>query len=203
MRGAVFFDIDTQYDFMKKTGRLYVNGAEAIIPNLNRLTGFAAKRRIPIISSADAHLKNDPEFKIFSAHCTQGSPGQKKIAQTRLKKYFIIKNKKYSKNSLFRKMRNAPQIVIEKQKLDMFSNPNLKILLKYVRTAYVYGVVTEYCVKAVVEGLLKCKKKVYLITDAIKEVSLTEKNKTLKELKQKGCRFITTDKLIKLISKNT
>jgi len=32
----VFFDIDTQFDFMNPAGRLYVNGAASIMGNLKK-----------------------------------------------------------------------------------------------------------------------------------------------------------------------
>ena len=42
-----FFDIDTQIDFMLPQGKLYVPGAEAIIPNLSRLMACAREHAIP------------------------------------------------------------------------------------------------------------------------------------------------------------
>ena len=37
-RSAIFWDVDTQVDFMLPGGKLYVPGAEKLIPNLKRLT---------------------------------------------------------------------------------------------------------------------------------------------------------------------
>jgi hypothetical protein len=37
----VFWDVDTQVDFMSPEGKLYVPGAETIAPNLGRLTDYA------------------------------------------------------------------------------------------------------------------------------------------------------------------
>ncbi|MDD2654617.1 MAG: isochorismatase family protein, partial [Candidatus Omnitrophica bacterium] len=69
MKKIAFVDIDTQFDFMKKKGRLSIRGAERIIPNLRKLTQFADKYKINIIASVDAHSVRDPEFKLFPAHC--------------------------------------------------------------------------------------------------------------------------------------
>ena len=49
-----FLDVDTQYDFMDPAGALHVRGAEALGPNLKRLTEYALARRIPVLASADA-----------------------------------------------------------------------------------------------------------------------------------------------------
>ena len=46
MREIVFLDIDTQNDFMRVKGALYVPGAQALIPNLKALTGVAAHNDI-------------------------------------------------------------------------------------------------------------------------------------------------------------
>ena len=47
----LFWDVDTQFDFMYPDGKLYVPGAETIIPNLQCLTSFAAQHQIPIVAS--------------------------------------------------------------------------------------------------------------------------------------------------------
>jgi len=85
----IFYDVDTQYDFMKEEGRLYVPGAESIIDNVGMLTMFAVKNSIPIIGSMDRHFgteeykHREEEFKAhggpFPYHCMDRSLGQKKI----------------------------------------------------------------------------------------------------------------------------
>jgi len=44
---AVFFDVDSQLDFLYPAGALYVPGAEKIVPAIARLNRFAAERGIP------------------------------------------------------------------------------------------------------------------------------------------------------------
>ena len=51
----VFWDVDTQHDFMRADGALYVTDSESIIPNLGALTDYAHRRGIPIVASADDH----------------------------------------------------------------------------------------------------------------------------------------------------
>ena len=58
----VFFDIDTQLDFVLPAGALYVPGAEKILPVVARLNRHAIGKGIPLISTADAHREDDPEF---------------------------------------------------------------------------------------------------------------------------------------------
>jgi nicotinamidase/pyrazinamidase len=141
---TVFFDIDTQIDFVYPAGSLYVPGAEAILPVIGELN-----RRAPlVISTMDAHSEDDPEFQIYPHHCVVGTTGQHKPAIT---------------------LRDG-QMIIEKQTLDCFSSPLLRPLLadlsaeRYV----VYGVVTEICVFHAAHGLLKTGKRVEVVTDAVK-----------------------------------
>jgi nicotinamidase/pyrazinamidase len=49
-RHLIFWDVDTQADFMLPQGKLYVPGAETIIPTLARLTNWAASRQVLVIA---------------------------------------------------------------------------------------------------------------------------------------------------------
>ena len=44
---TIFFDVDTQIDFLYPAGALYVPGAEQIVGNVARLNRFAAAQRLP------------------------------------------------------------------------------------------------------------------------------------------------------------
>ena len=89
----LFWDVDTQIDFLSPQGKLYVPGAEKIIPNLRRLTKYAADHTIPIVSSTDAHVQNDPEFSQYPPHCLVGTEGQKKVEETLLAEHLIVPNR--------------------------------------------------------------------------------------------------------------
>ena len=75
---TVFFDVDTQLDFLYPAGALYIPGAENIIGALGALTKFAVANKIQIISTADAHSEDDPEFKTWKPHCVAGTDGATK-----------------------------------------------------------------------------------------------------------------------------
>jgi nicotinamidase/pyrazinamidase len=154
---TVFFDIDTQIDFVYPAGGLYVPGAEHILPVVGELN-----RRAPlVISTMDAHSEDDPEFQIFPPHCVLGTAGQHKPAVTLLDQRVTVPAPVTA---------DVRQLILEKQHLDCFTSPYLEPLLaeldanRYV----VYGVVTEICVRHAVFGLLKSGKPVELVTDAVK-----------------------------------
>ena len=196
MKECVFIDIDTQFDFMLPQGRLYVPGAEKLIPNLKLLTQIAFKNDILIISSVDTHIKNDPEFKQFPAHCVEKSPGQKKIPQTLLKKHAFIPRKILTRKELFDKTKGRGQVIIEKDTYDVFTNFNLSRLLKPFNEAFVYGVAVDYCVKYAVLGLLQSGLKVNLVMDAVSAVEPKEGKALLAKFKDSGVRLVKTKEVI-------
>jgi nicotinamidase/pyrazinamidase len=75
----------------------------------------------------------------------------------------------------------ARQVVLEKQELNLFTNPNLPRLLEMLEADeyVVYGVVTEYCVKDAALGLLATGKPVTLVTDAIRSLREDDAARTI------------------------
>lgn len=182
---TVFFDVDTQLDFLYPAGALYVPGAETIVKRLAELTSFAAANQIQIISTADAHSEDDPEFQTWKPHCVVGTTGQQKTAGTLLNGRVVLSDPQDAKD--------APQIIVEKQKLDAFTNPNLAPLIELLRAdRYVlYGVVTELCVQCAAFGLLQLGQRVELVTDAIKSVNAADERSMIGRFRGRGGALIT------------
>ncbi|MFL6416309.1 MAG: cysteine hydrolase family protein [Bryobacteraceae bacterium] len=164
---TVFFDVDTQLDFLFPAGALAVPGAERIVPALRTLTRFAHHKGIQIISTADAHTEDDPEFKTWKPHCVSGTVGQTKASGTLLGGALVVPPAGLGVSSV---PDNLPaQVVVEKQSLDCFSNPTLEPLLRSISAGryVVYGVATEYCVQKAVAGLLRTGATIELVEDAV------------------------------------
>jgi len=163
---TVFFDVDTQIDFLYPTGALYVPGAEKVVEQIAMLNRFAGAHGIPLVSTMDAHSEDDPEFKAWPPHCVVATTGQQKPEATLLSKRVTIPNTRVTMNM------DAQQILLEKQTFDCFTNVNLAGLLeRFGAERYVvYGVVTEICVKLAAFGLLKTGKRVELVTDAVRSL---------------------------------
>ena len=164
---TVFVDVDTQIDFMFPAGALYVPGAERLLPAIARLNRFAVDHGIPLISTADAHSEDDPEFRSWPPHCVAGATGQSKPADTLV---------------------GAGQTIVEKQVLDVFSNPEfLPLLDSLAADRYVvYGVATDYCVRCAVAGLQATGKPVLLVTDAIAAVNPDDGARAIEEFTARG-----------------
>jgi len=150
---TVFFDVDTQLDFLVPAGALYVPGAERIVPNLKKLTAYAAAHGIPLISTLDTHAEDDLEFSRygFHPHCVDGTAGHRKISAT---------------------LGHPDQHFIRKSTFDCFSSVLLTPLLERLRADdyVVYGVVTEICVSCAALGLLRTGARVRLVTDAVQSL---------------------------------
>ena len=165
---TVFFDVDTQIDFLYPAGALYVPGAETIVGKVAALNQYAARNGIVVISDVDAHAEDDAEFQTWPPHCVAGTAGQQKPAATLLEKRIVIPN--VATDLAFD---GVQQVLLEKQTLDCFSDVNLPGLLKRLGAEryVVYGVVTEICVKFATDGLLKTGKRVELVTDAVRSLN--------------------------------
>ncbi len=197
-RKIVFWEVDTQADFMLPGGKLYVPGAEKLIPNIRRLVQAATETNTFLVSSGDAHPEGDPEFKRFPPHCLRGTPGARIIPEGLGKTFRTLPNDGSSK--VPENVLSGPQVVIEKQTLDVFDNPKTSTLVEHLGSDaeyVVFGVVTEYCVSCAVKGLLARGRKVAVVRDAIETLKRDDGDRALDDMKGLGARLITTEDAIK------
>lgn len=194
---TVFFDVDTQIDFVFPAGALAVPGAESIVDNLGALTRFAASKNLQILSTADAHSEDDPEFKTWKPHCVVGTAGQIKIGSTSLPKPAVLTTAEGALDWIADDVGAPGQIIIEKQQLDCFSNPNLRPLLDLLHADrfVVYGVVSEFCVQFAAFGLLQTGARVELVTDAIKSLALSAEEDVMRRFVAHGGVLTATKKV--------
>jgi nicotinamidase/pyrazinamidase len=197
MNPVAFFDVDTQFDFMDPAGTLYVRGAETIWPNLKKLTEFAVARRIPVLATADAHPVLDPEFQQFPPHCLKGTPGARRIPETRIDGATVVASGASPKRAL-PALRGVPRLVLEKQSIDVFLDPAMERVVRAIgaRDWVVYGVATDYCVRSAALGLRKRGFEVTVVTDAVKGIAPGDEAKALEGMRKAGVRFLETDVLL-------
>lgn len=190
----LFWDVDTQVDFISPGGRLHVPGAESIVPNLARLTQCACDGSVSLISSACAHHSGDPELKLYGPHCMAGTPGQRKIPETLLPHRYVVPNRPVK----LPKLEHFQQIIIEKQAFDVFTNPNsAKLLQQFDHTSRIilYGVVTEICVASAARRLLQYGHRVELVIDAVCALDSPQAAKFVDEFVRGGGELVTTDEV--------
>jgi nicotinamidase/pyrazinamidase len=205
-RRIIFWDVDTQADFMLPGGRLYVSGAEKLIPNLKRLTDQARKDRVFLVSDACVHVPDDPEFQRFPAHCVRGTTGAEMIPETVADRFTILPNRRQA--SVPPDLSPYQQVILEKQTLDVFDNPHTETVVERIKQFTdadaefaVFGVVTEYCVRCAAKGLLERGRRVALVEDAIQTLKTQDGTKALAELQSLGARMTTTREAIHMVSR--
>jgi nicotinamidase/pyrazinamidase len=207
-KGILFWDVDTQYDFMRPEGRLYVPGAEGIIDNVNKARRFALDNGYSMLASTDWHkdgneeITNAPDFKTtFPPHSMAGKPGSERVGYLGNLPIGVVPNEPMSDTDL-RKLLDKEQfhIAIRKEKLDVFANPNTTTLLEILKpkSVVVFGVALDLCVRMAVEGLIKMGgMKLYLLRDAVKTLGLNADKEVVGELKDKGVEIISVSDLNK------
>lgn len=198
MRDLIFWDVDTQVDFMEPGGKLYVPGAEKIVANIDRLNEFAAQHNILVVSSVDAHQPTDPEFADYPPHCLAGTPGQQKVAGSVLDRHFVIPNRRIE---LSDDLLSYQQIIVEKQATDVFTNPNIEDLLKRLgrRKVILYGVVTEICVDRAAAGLTQRGYLITLVRDAVQHLNEGLGRATVDEVVSNGGSVLSTEEVLQRI----
>jgi nicotinamidase/pyrazinamidase len=193
---SIFWDVDTQVDFMLPGGKLYAPGAERIIFNLEQLTQHARRNHLLVVASVDAHQPGDVEFMQWPPHCIAGTPGQQKIPETKLDDTYAMPNVPVELPAEFG---SFEQIVVEKQTVDVFTNPNIEKLLQKLGKPQVtlYGVVTEVCVAIAARGLLDRGYRVRLVADAIWPFNQEQGSKSLDELEARGAELVSTEEILR------
>ncbi len=201
LRNVVFWDVDTQIDFMELTGKLYVPRAESIKANLVHLTEMGAIGG-RLSGSVDAHKPNDLEFREWPEHCVYGTQGQHKIPESIVKGTLFVPSVKLSIEQLSGVVAYEGQVLFEKQDTDLRTNPNVKPYMDLIKPEIIviYGVVTEICVNMAVDFFardLGCETMV--VVDAIKEIDLSKAVLCKTEWKALGVEMLRTRDVARLL----
>jgi nicotinamidase/pyrazinamidase len=199
-RDVIFWEVDPQADFILPGGKLYVPGAERLLPNIRKLTDAARHGLVFLVSHGCYHTQDDPEFKIFPPHCVRGSQGAKFVPEALTERVLTIPNEPAA--TLPHDLSPYQQILLEKQTLDIFASRHAGELLERLdRDAefIVFGVVTEYCVRLAAKGLLERGRRVSVVQDAIETLKAEDGQRTVAELRGLGAKFITTDEALDLV----
>jgi nicotinamidase/pyrazinamidase len=181
-REHILWEVDPQADFMLPGGKLYVPGAEKLLPNIRRLVDAARQNRVFLVSHGCFHAPDDPEFKTFPPHCVKGTAGSEFVPEALAPRIVRVPNDP------------SAAILLEKQTLDIFESRHAEGLLQRLGHPefFVFGVVTEYCVGFAAKGLLQRGQRVSIVRDAIETLDAEAGGKAVHELQKLGAKFINT-----------
>lgn len=197
----ILWGVDMQVDFMLPGGKLYVPGAEKLIPNIERLVDTAREGRALMIASGCQHSENDQEFKDFPPHCIRGTKGAELIPESMAKEVLRVPND--AEFEIPAGLLDYQQIFIEKQTLDVFKSKHTAGIVRALPPSsnyFVFGVVTEYCVRFAGKGLLERGHRVSIIQDAIETLNPSAGRETLDDLGAAGVQFIFTEEALERIA---
>ena len=199
-KSVVFWEVDTQADFMLPGGALYVPGAEKTLPNLKRLVDVARSGRVFLVSSACHHAPDDSEFETFGPHCIRNTPGARIVSDGLADNFLRVPNE--PNFDWPPGIDLIQQVIFEKQRLDVFSNLQAGALVEKLGDVryVVFGVVTEYCVGLAAKGLLHRGHRVSIVKDAIETLDVRAGSAMLDELKALGADLISTDEALALVA---
>lgn len=176
--------VDLQNDFMPG-GPLAVPQADQLAHKINPLlTKFPL-----VIACQDWHPKNHSSFEtLWPPHCIQETEGAQLVTALQKEKIVHIEKK-------------GSDVKIDSYSAffdnDGMSATNLHPYLqaKGVRTLYICGVATEYCVKFTVLDALKLGYTVYLLQDLVRAVDPAKSEDIFSELKLSGTHLILSTAL--------
>ncbi len=202
----VFWDVDTQFDFMSPQGALYVPGAEEIIDKVGQVRRFALENGYSILSDVDWHRMDNPEISeqpdmktTFPPHCLAGTPGAERVGDLGSVPIEYVEIDELDLAQLQTLVHQDPfHLVIRKQSLNVFDNPNTHKLVNLVRPGrvIVFGVALDCCVYYVLRGLSKHKGiRLSLLADATKGLHTRPDNEVYDELRQRGVEITTFEEI--------
>jgi len=207
-RQMLFWDVDTQFDFMQPQGKLYVPGAEKIIDKVSQVRKFALQNGYSIIADIDWHsrdnaeISDNPDYKLtFPPHCMAGSPGSERVGYLGELPIEYVQIEPMDTIAL-RKLidKNQLHIVIRKESIDVFDNPNTDKLVKLLKpkTVVAFGVALDFCVYCVLRGLARHSGiKLFLLKDIVRGLGTRPEKELLDEFRQMGVEITQFSELLR------
>jgi nicotinamidase/pyrazinamidase len=213
-RETIFFDVDTQFDFLDPQGKLYIPGAVEIIPSVEAARKFAFKNGYSIIASQDWHSMDNPEISLepdfketFPPHCIVDSPGARRIGWLGPLEIISIPPGGIERGRLV-PIAALPQfhVVFRKDNVDVFTNPSLPPLLGLTDPAQIviFGVALDVCVEIDVNRFLEhTRAKLFVITDAIKGLGIKSDESVYADFRRKGVNMSTVADLDRVLAETS
>jgi nicotinamidase/pyrazinamidase len=206
----VLVDVDVQNDFCLPDGALAVPGS----PNdlFRDLVRFAVDRRIPIVGSVDSHAFDAWEFASsdrvgpngedprFPDHCVKGTRGWLKVEGTLPPRFRFVPNvARIEMAPLAGELASGASgaVYFEKEVYSLFANPNAESFVAALARArdpelVVFGVATDYCVRAAALGLRERGYRTAILEDAVRGITEAGAREAFDEMSRAGVRITTS-----------
>jgi nicotinamidase/pyrazinamidase len=192
-RVSALLVVDVQNDFCPG-GALAVSRGDTVVPALNRMIEWTAKRGGVVYASRDWHAPKASHFKDFGGvwpvHCVQETPGARFHPGLRLPADATVVTKGDRPDSDGYSAFEGHTPTGESFADDLKE--------KGIGHLYVGGLATDYCVRHSVLDALESGFDVTLLTDAVKGVDVEpgDSAKALEEMRRAGAKFATTEEVV-------
>jgi len=205
-KDTIFWDVDTQYDFLQPDGNLYVPGAETISDTISEVRKFALENGYSIIASTDWHKQENEEIsqnadfkQTYPPHCMAGSKGSERLGFMGNDPIQYIETDEIEEQHLQKLIDLEPfHLVIRKEAVDVFSNPNTAKLINLIepKSAIVFGIALDICVKHTINGLKQYPGlSVTLLEDVTRGLSPESERQTLDAFKKMSVEIVKFEEL--------
>src|SRR5271154_2228246 len=200
---TIFYDINTQRDFVLHDGKFHLEDAEKLVPVWKALTDLARDQKVQIVCSVDCHVPGDTQLKSWGGpypdHCLAGTPGQLKIDETTPLDPLMLENKEYPPEEIQKVLDHHGEIVFRRQQFEALAdNAHLSAILRLVLRPYsdivIYGVYTGPCVDREIGALIGVGPKLHVVSDGVAVVG-AELPSLYEKLLQQVIELITFDQL--------
>lgn len=202
--------IDVQNDFCSN-GALEVREGDMVIPIINKLIDTFEKNGDLIIATQDFHPKEHKSFSINSGgkigtigelnglsqiwwpeHCVIGTHGSEFHKDLKKIKHIVKKGTDIEIDSYSGFFDNGKLKATELDKLLKSNN---------IKTLFIAGLATDYCVKYTVLDALSLKYEVYVIKDGCRGVNLSaqDSKKALDEMEKAGAKIIISSNIVNFL----
>jgi len=194
---TIFWDADTQYDFMMPDGKLYMKGADQIMPAVSDVRAMALDHGCSIIASQDWHSMNNPEISetpdfetTFPPHCMAGTRGAARIGYLGTLPIDYVELEPRNPGELEELVQPAQfHIVIRKEAISVFSNANTIRLLEPANPGriIVFGVALDICVEDTLRKLARWPGiELLLVRDATRGMGIRPDEQVFDDLQSLG-----------------
>ena len=207
---TLFWDLDTQYDFLMPDGKLYMEGADQIIPVVSDVRAMALDHGCLILASQDWHSLENPEIsetpdyrETFPPHCMAGTPGAARVGYLGHLPIDYVGFEPRNPGEL-EELVQAKQfhVVVRKEAISIFSNPNTANLIELTAPGriIVFGVALDVCVADALRGLARFAGiELLLVRDATKGLGIVPDKQILDELQSLGVEITESSRLDEMV----
>jgi nicotinamidase-related amidase len=200
---TIFYDVNTQCDFILHDGKFHIEGAEKLVPVWKAITDLARDQKVQIVCSVDCHVPGDSQLKSWGGpypdHCMAGTPGQRKIDETAPLNPLMLENREYTPDEIKQVLDHEGEIVFRRQQFEKLADSAhlsaiLRLVLRPFKDIVMYGVYTESCVDREISALIGVGPKLHIITDAIAVIG-AESPTFHEKLLHEGVELLTFEQL--------